>query len=53
MEVGAEIAFRALAHHGRDDFVINHQTPQVSAAGFLDELLYQDVHFGAAERFDD
>ena len=40
------------AFHRRDDLAADHQRADIGAAGLLDELLHQDVHVGAAERFD-
>ena len=53
VEVGAELALLALALHGGDDLVADHEAADVGAAGLLDELLHQDVGVEPAEGLDD
>ena len=53
MQVGAELARLARAHHAGHDLAADDQRADVGAAGLLDVLLHQDVHVGGAERLDD
>ena len=50
MQVRAKLAGLGLSLHGSDDFVADHQTADVGAAGLLDVFLHHDVGFQPHER---
>src|SRR5205814_555692 len=53
MQIGAELAHLARAHHAGDDLAADDEHADVVAARLLDVFLHEDVHVGGAERLDD
>ncbi len=53
VHVGAELADPRLPAHGGHHPVAHHQRPDVASLRLLDELLHQDLHPQAPERFQD
>ena len=52
MQIRSEIAFFTASHHGCDDLLANHNTPDIFAVRFFDKLLNQDVGVCAAKGLD-
>ena len=52
MQIRAKIVRRTGALHRRDNLAPDNKRADIGASRFLDEFLHQNVHIGAAERFD-